>query len=88
MGDCHSQPAQKRNRDRVIKVCISLYPQYQHTDCPNWSLYISIKKNLREFGKRSKHFSPGDHFINSHNLFSSLCTDIVGRKLMLVTVGT
>ena len=42
MGDCHSQPAQKRNRDCVIKVCISLYPQYQHTDSPNWSLYISI----------------------------------------------
>ena len=43
MGGCHSQPAQKQNRDCVIKVCISFYPQYYHTDSPNWSLYISIR---------------------------------------------
>ena len=30
-------------------------------------------------------FSFGDHFVNSHNLFSRLCIDLVRRKLMLVT---
>ena len=35
-----------------------------------------------------KHFLLGDHFINSHNLISWQCTDIIRRKLMLVTSGT
>ena len=43
-------------------------PQYQHTNSPNWSLYISLKNELREFDSRSKNFLLGDHFINSHNL--------------------
>ena len=30
-----------------------------------------------EIEKRSKHFSFGDHFINSYNLFSYFCIDIV-----------
>ena len=63
-------------------------PQYLNTNSPNWSLYISLKNELREFDKRSKYFLLGDHFINSHNLVSWQCTDIIGRKLMLVTVGT
>ena len=45
-------------------------PQYPHTNSPNWSLYISLRNKLREFGRRSKHFLLGDHFINSHNHFS------------------
>ena len=36
-------------------------PQYQHTNSPNWSLYISLKNELREFDKRSKHFLFSDH---------------------------
>ena len=59
-----------------------------HTNSPNWSLYISLKNELREFDKKSKHFPLGDHFINSHNLVSWHCMDIIGRKLMLVTIGT
>ena len=55
---------------------------------PNWSLYISLKNKLREFEKRSKHFLFGDHLINSHNLISWHCMDIVRRKFMLVTIGT
>ena len=43
---------------------------------------------LREFDKRSKHFPLVDHFINSHNLISRQCMDIVRRKLTLVTIGT
>ena len=35
-----------------------------------------------------KLFPVGDYFINSHNLFSLLCFDIVRRNLMLVTLGT
>ena len=63
-------------------------PQYPHTNSPNWSLCISLKNELREFDKRSRHFLLGDHFINSHNLISWQCMDIVRRKLLLVTIGT
>ena len=52
---------------------------------PNWSLYISLNNKLREFEKRSKYFLFGDHLINSHNLTSWHCMDIIWRKLMLVT---
>ena len=31
-------------------------PQYLNTNSPNWSLYISLKNELREFDKRSKYF--------------------------------
>ena len=31
-------------------------------------------------------FCFGDHFINSHNLFSWSCTDVIRRKLTFVTV--
>ena len=36
-------------------------------------LCISLKNDLREFVKRSRHFLLGDHFINSHNLISKNC---------------
>ena len=55
---------------------------------PNWSVYISLKNQSREFHKRSKHFLFSDHFIISHNLISWKGMDIVGRKLMFVTIGT
>ena len=64
-----------------------MYYNYPNTNSPNWSLYISIKNKLREFGKRSKHFLLGDYFVNSHDIFSRLCID-VRRKLMFVTFGT
>ena len=35
-----------------------------------------------------QHFLFSDHFINSHNLISWQGMNIVGRKLMLVTIGT
>ena len=63
-------------------------PQYPHTTSPNWSLYISFMDGLREFDKRWKRCLLGDHFVNSHNLISWHCMDIVRRKLMLVTIGT
>ena len=34
--------------------------------------------------KNYQHFCFGDHFINSHNLFSWTCSDIVRRKLMFI----
>ena len=34
------------------------------------------------------HFRFSDHFINSHNHFFWQHADIVGRKLMLVNIGT
>ena len=62
--------------------------QYPHTNSLNLPLYITLKNELREFDKRSKHFFLSHHFINSHNLISWQYTDIIGRKLMLVTIGT
>ena len=56
-------------------------PQHSHTNSPNWSLCISMKNKLREFDKKSENFPSSDYFINSHNLFSWLCTGIVRRKL-------
>ena len=47
---------------------LTFKPQYPHTNSPNWSPYISLKDELREFDKRSRHFYSGDHVINSHNL--------------------
>ena len=43
-------------------------------------LYFSLKNELNEFDKRSKHFLLSDHFINSHSLISWHCMDIVRRK--------
>ena len=43
-------------------------PRYPHTNSPNWSLYISLKNELREFDNRSRYFLLCDHFINSYNL--------------------
>ena len=57
--------------------CRPFNPQYPHTNSPNWCIYISIKNKLREFDKILNHFLPADYFINSHNLFSRLCIDIV-----------
>ena len=45
-----------------------------------------LKTKLREFDERSKHFLLGDQFINSHNQISWQSLDMVGRKLMLVTI--
>ena len=52
------------------------------TSSSNWSLYIYFAKKdkLREFDKRSKHFLLGDNFINSKNLISWPCMDIVSQK--------
>ena len=47
-------------------VFLSWIFDYPHTNSPNWSLYISLKNELREFDKRSKYFFVGDHSINSH----------------------
>ena len=78
---------QQRNSFQLLHW-LTFKPQYQHTNSPNWCLYIFLKNELREFDKRSKHFLLDDHFINSHNLVSWHCMDIVRRKLMLVTIGT
>ena len=37
--------------------------------------------------RNSQYFPSGDHFVNSHNLFSCLCVEIAWRKLTLVTLG-
>ena len=55
-------------------------PQYLNSNSPDWSPYISLKNQLREFVYWSKLFPSGDHFINSHSIFSRLCIDIVEWK--------
>ena len=60
-------------------------PQYPNTNSPDWSTYISLKNWLREFVCTSKLFTSADHFINSYQIFSKLCTDNVKRKLTLVS---
>ena len=42
---------------------------------------------LKSLDRRSKHFAFVGHFVNSHKLFSWWCMDIVGRKLILVTLA-
>ena len=56
----------------VIEAYKPFNPQYPNTKSPNRSPYISCKKLLKKFNKRSRHFLFGDHFSNSHNLFSCL----------------
>ena len=68
-------------------VVFTLSSPVSHTNFPASSPYISLKSYLREFDEKLKHFYFGDHFTNSQNLFSWLWMDIVGRKLMLVTLG-
>ena len=61
---------------------VTLSPNINHTNSSDWSPYIE------EFDKRAKHFSFGDHCINSHSFISWQSMDIVRRKLMLVSIGT
>ena len=52
-------------------------------------LYISKMKVKRiSLVKYKCLFLSGDYLVNSPNLFSWLCIDIVGRNLMFVTLGT
>ena len=62
----------------------NIHLQILQTDLYN----ISLKNELREFDKRSSDFLLCDHFIHSHDLVSWQCMDIIGGKLMLVTIGT
>ena len=66
----------------ILRKYFFLYPlspnihnQILQTDL--YWLYISLKNKLREFDKRSRPFLLGDHLINSHNLISWQCMDIV-----------
>ena len=62
-------------------LCQPFKFQYPLTNSANWSPYISLKN-----WKDQTHFTFGDHFTTSHNLFPWLCLYILGRKLMLVTL--
>lgn len=68
-------------------VFFTLSSPISHTNSSAWSPYISLKSYSREFDEKLKHFFFGDHFTNSQNLFSWLWMDIVGKKLILVTLG-
>ena len=65
---------------------LTLKPQHPNTNPPDWSPYVSLKNQLREFGCWSKLFPSGDHFINSHNIFCRLCIDIIERRSNLITL--
>ena len=66
--------------------------QYPHTNSPNRSSYISCKKLLREFNKRSRHFLFGDHLailitFSLDNVWILLgenwCWSLLGLKVLL-----
>ena len=38
--------------------------QDPHTNSSSSSIYVSLKNELREFGRRSKHFLSGDQIIS------------------------
>lgn len=71
------------HRFRVtVRSSDKIFLKYPHTNSSNSSPYISLKKQLRDFVKRSKYFSLVIIlFSNSHNLLPSLCVEIVGREL-------
>jgi len=76
---------EKKNTNKGIchAVCYPLCPnihiQILQTDLYTFPLRISWKNLIKDHGI---------YFINSHNLISWQCMDIVRRKLMLVTIGT
>ena len=59
-----------------------------HIQMLQTDLHTLLLEQLRDFGLRSKHSPFGNQFSNSHNLYSWWSADVVGRKLMLVTLGT
>ena len=80
----------RKEQEELKKVSWALNPvspQYLYTNSPYWSSYICIKNKLREFDKRSKHFPLGDHFINSHNLFSCCVLALLGENWCLLLLG-
>ena len=64
-SSCHGQPMSS--------------PNINYTNSLDWSPYISLylTNSLEEFDKRAKHFSFGDHFINSHTFFSWKCIILI-----------
>ena len=55
---------------------------FLRANSPEWSLYMfSVKNAFREFVLKSKHFP-----LVCHNLFTQLCTSIVRRILILITI--
>lgn len=70
------------NSESACRLCDKLFLQYPLTNSSISSPYISLKKQLRDFVKRSKYFSLVIIlFSNSHNLLPSLCVEIIGREL-------
>ena len=60
-------------------------PQYPYRNSPDSRsfLYIFLKYWLRQIHIRSKHFSLGDHFSNSHNYF----LDYIVYVLIITSLG-
>ena len=67
-GRCRKTDTQSNNIFSLDGVLIRHFkPQCSLTNSPDWFPYF--KNKWREFEKRSKHFSAGDHFFNSHIFF-------------------
>ena len=58
------------SQNQALKLVNPLSPNIRIQNSPNWSPYMSLKNELREFDRRSRYFLFGDHIINSHNLIS------------------
>ena len=73
-GRCRKTDTQSNNIFSLDGLLIRHFkPQCSLTNSPDWFPYF--KNKWRELEKRSKHFSPGDHFFNSHIFFSWFCID-------------
>ena len=79
--------AEKTGCARRLVLVQPVFEPAQQTGAVPTELHVT-RRHLREFEKRSKCLPLDNHFTNSYSLFSSLCTDIVKRILILVTLGT
>ena len=79
------QRSLKRREFNWLNSINPLSPNISTYKCS--SLMHFLRKKLKELLK-DQNFAFSFHFSSSHNLFSLLCIDVVGRKLMLVTPGT
>ena len=90
--NCHLRQSQMKGWSSKYSLYVSdnwpFKPQYPHTNSPDWLPYFSLWNQWREFVDKSQHSPLGVQLINSLDIFTCSCIDIVRRKLMLATFGT
>ena len=72
---------------KVWTLLIHKYIAVRKLNCV-FTLYIPLWISWENLINWWRHFSSGDHFVNSHNVFSWRWMAFLQRNLMLVTPGT